>query len=59
MGGGKSAGQAAVFLRDFAATVWMLVRGLDTAFDKRADRVRLMNASLPQLIKGEQISGPV
>jgi thioredoxin reductase (NADPH) len=27
VGGGNSAGQAAVFLRDFAAKVWMLVRG--------------------------------
>lgn len=27
MGGGNSAGQAAVFLRDFAVKVWMLVRG--------------------------------
>src|SRR5207237_7076839 len=26
VGGGNSAGQAAVFLRDFAAKVWMLVR---------------------------------
>jgi thioredoxin reductase (NADPH) len=27
VGGGNAAGQAAVFLRDFAAKVWMLVRG--------------------------------
>jgi thioredoxin reductase (NADPH) len=27
VGGGNSAGQAAVFLRDFAAKIWMLVRG--------------------------------
>jgi thioredoxin reductase (NADPH) len=27
VGGGNSAGQAAVYLRDFAAKVWMLVRG--------------------------------
>src|ERR1700682_5274911 len=26
-GGGNSAGQAAVFLRDYAAKIWMLVRG--------------------------------
>ena len=31
MGGGNSAGQAAVFLRDFAAKVWMLVRGPNLA----------------------------
>jgi len=27
VGGGNSAGQAAVFLADFAAKVWILVRG--------------------------------
>src|SRR6202035_5650988 len=27
VGGGNSAGQAAVFLRNFAAKIWMLVRG--------------------------------
>ncbi|MCB8821970.1 FAD-dependent oxidoreductase [Microvirga rosea] len=31
VGGGNSAGQAAVFLRDFAAKVWMLVRGPNLA----------------------------
>jgi thioredoxin reductase (NADPH) len=33
VGGGNSAGQAAVFLRNFAAKIWMLVRGPSLAND--------------------------
>jgi thioredoxin reductase (NADPH) len=33
VGGGNSAGQAAVFLRNFAAKIWMLVRGPSLAKD--------------------------
>jgi thioredoxin reductase (NADPH) len=31
VGGGNSAGQAAVFLRNFAAKIWMMVRGSSLA----------------------------
>src|SRR6266403_541979 len=46
VGGGNSAGQAAVFLRRFAAKIWMLVRGPSLAESMSQyliDRIKAMN----------------
>ncbi|HEY2210194.1 MAG TPA: FAD-dependent oxidoreductase [Bradyrhizobium sp.] len=46
VGGGNSAGQAAVFLRNFAAKIWMLVRGpsLEESMSKYLiDRIRAID----------------
>ncbi len=46
VGGGNSAGQAAVFLRNFAAKIWMLVRGpslADSMSQYLIDRIRAID----------------
>jgi thioredoxin reductase (NADPH) len=46
VGGGNSAGQAAVFLRNFAAKIWMLVRGPSLAENMSQyliDRIKAIN----------------
>jgi thioredoxin reductase (NADPH) len=46
IGGGNSAGQAAVFLRNFAAKIWMLVRGpslADSMSQYLIDRIRAID----------------
>jgi thioredoxin reductase (NADPH) len=44
VGGGNSAGQAAVFLRDFAAKIWMLVRGPSLADSMSRYLINRINA---------------